>query len=375
MLLTSELEIKLWGNTVKYYNDLGYKGKHGDIITINVNDLPKHSDKIVKVKCDYCNTAIKDMKYSTYVKSLKNIPKYACKECMYQKLKEVNQLLYGVDNYGQTQEYAEKIREVSLKKYGVNHYASLGSVKDKREKTTYERYHVKNYSKTDECRKKIKETSMFRYNVENPSQSQDIKTKTMETNICKYGVPWTMQNQKIREKANITLCENGNQKTSLQQLYLHFLYGGELNHPIKYYSADICFQKEKIDFEYDGGFHNGRVKLGRLSQEEFDQKELIRDKIIKREGYKIMRLISRRDYLPSDEILLQLFSHSKEYFSATNHTWITWDIDNSKMINAENKDSNGVFFDYGKLRRIKKDELPLISKEEIENLDSHNSCA
>jgi hypothetical protein len=49
-----------------------------------------------------------------------------------------------------------------------------------------------------------------------------------------------MQSPEVRAKANETLCKNGTQKTSKQQLYLHSLYGGKINYAISYYAADIC---------------------------------------------------------------------------------------------------------------------------------------
>ena len=149
------------------------------------------------------------------------------------------------------------------------------------------------------------------------------------------------------------MYKNNTQKTSKQQFYLHNLYGGELNYPIKYYDVDICLLDEKIAIEYDGSGHELNVKLGRMTQEEFNQKETIRNIIIKKEGYKQIRIISSKDLLPSDKILLKMLSIAKEYFNTTSHTWVNFDIDNSRIINAENKDINGVFINYGELRKIK----------------------
>ena len=77
------------------------------------------------------------------------------------------------------------------------------------------------------------------------------------------------------------------------------------------------------------------------------------DKIIKSEGYKIIRLISDKTLLPSDSILLQILSLSREYFlKYPNHTWINFDMDASMIRNAEQK--NGVFFDFGDLHKVTK---------------------
>ena len=98
------------------------------------------------------------------------------------------------------------------------------------------------------------------------------------------------------------------------------------------------------------------VKLGAYSQEEFNQRQIVRDNIVKREGYKIIRIISNKDKLPSDEILLQMLKDAKQYFKDyPSHSWFEFDIDNQIIRNAEHKDGSPYF--YGELRKIKKDNL------------------
>lgn len=199
-------------------------------------------------------------------------------------------------------------------------------------------------------------TCVANYGVEAPAKSEEIRKRMRETSLRKYGYSNPMQSLNVQSKVNETLCKNGTQKTSKQQLYLHSLYGGELNFFIKYYATDICFPEEKIVLEYDGGFHDGRVKLGRLTQEEFDQKELVRDKIIKLEGYRIIRIKSDSDLLPSDPILLQMLNDARNYFSLyPQHSWIEYNIDTSTVHNAENK--QGISYNYGELRIIKDSNL------------------
>lgn len=305
MILTKEVNVKLWSRHVKHYLNLGYVGKHGDIIVVKIEDLPKQSKIKVSVQCDYCGT-VKSIYYADYLRSVEKYGLYSCNKCLHYKTEKTNLYKYGVPNY----------------------------------------------SSTLDCREKVRNSFLERYSVDNCAKAFEVKQKTRDTNIRKYGVPSTMQSPEVREKANETLCKNGTQKTSQQQLYLSSLYGGELNYAVSYYAVDICFPEEKFIIEYDGGGHNLRVVLGRLTQEEFDKKEIIRDKVIKREGYKQMRIISSKDLLPYDEVLLRMLSDAKAYFfEYPNHSWITYDIDNSIMRNAENKD--GTLYDFGKLRRIK----------------------
>ena len=81
-----------------------------------------------------------------------------------------------------------------------------------------------------------------------------------------------------------------------------------------------------------------------------DQKELIRDKVIKSEGYKIVRIKSDTDYLPQDVVLFQMLNEAKYYFATTNHTWQTYDIDKSMLFNAMHK--QGIPYNFGSLRKI-----------------------
>ena len=200
------------------------------------------------------------------------------------------------------------------------------------------------------------ESCIDKYGIAIPSKSEEIKEKTRLTNLKRYGVPYTQQSLEVRAKANETLCKNGTQKTSKQQLYLYSIFGGEINYPISYYAADICFPEEKLIIEYDGGGHDLRVTLGRLTQEEFDQKEIIRHNILKREGYNRINIVSITDKLPSDQILLQMLSDARSYFSEyPHHSWIEFNIDTSTVCNAENQ--QGIPYQFGTLRTIKDSDL------------------
>lgn len=305
-ILTKEVEVIPVGKMVKYYLDLGYNAKYRQPLAVRVEDLPINSHAKLEVLCDMCRSETMIVSYDTYNRVVKNTGSYVCKNCTNKK-REIN----------------------NIAKYGV-----------------------KNPFMLDEFRGKHKETVLIRYGAENVMNVPEIKEKLRQTNLEKYGTLCTLQVPEIREKVLQSYYRNQTQKVSKQQLYLHNLYGGEINYPVKYYAADICFPEEKLVIEYDGGGHDLRVTLGVLTQEEFEQKEIMRNNIIKREGYKQMRIISSKDKLPSDTVLLQMLSHTKEYFSKyPQHSWIEFNIDTSTVRNAEQKD--GVFFNYGELRKIK----------------------
>lgn len=350
-ILTKEVNVKVNSKTIKYYESLGYKipmkkasynvrkttGKEyvydfSKTFIVKIDDLQKNSDIKIEVLCDYCHKEIFTMTYYQYTQRTKEINKISCKnkECYTQKAKEVSLLRYGVDNYAKTKECHEKMELTMMKLYGV-----------------------KNPLQSLEIKEKSKQTCNERYGVEYALQSEDVKEKRRNTLFEHYGVNVPAKNSEIRRKISETMYKNSSQKTSRQQIYLHNLYGGELNYPIEYYDVDICLLDDKIVIEYDGSGHNLNVKLGKITEEEFNQREIIRYNVINRKGYKQMRIISLRDKLPSDNVLLQILSIAREYFNTTHHHWINFDIDNSKIINSENKDTNGIFFDYGKLHAIK----------------------
>ena len=222
---------------------------------------------------------------------------------------------------------------------------------------------IKKFEKFACCKCKSihqKTTCVANYGVDAPAKSKKVRERMAQTSLQKYGCSNPMQSLEVRAKVNESLCKNGNQKTSKQQRYLHSLLGGELNYFAKYYAIDICFPEEKIALEYDGKGHDLRVTLGRLTQEEFDRKELIRDRVIKSEGYKIIRIKSNSDKLPSDTILFQMLTDARSYFSAyPSHSWIEFSIDTSTVRNAENP--NGIPYSFGTLRTIKDSDISAIA--------------
>lgn len=352
MLLTKEVEIKLNNNTISHYHNLGYKGKAGDLILVDVNHLTKGSHFKVDVLCDYCNEVIITIPYYNYINELKCIDKIACKNCKGKKQKDCTMKKYGVTNTSQLQEVKDKIKNTNLEKYGIDNYAKTKECKEKMKSTCEEKY-GKNYKQLfiEKSRLTFYEKTGFSH----ASKSPDVKEKKKNSFLKKYGVCSPSQAVEIREKITQSFYKNSSQKASTQQCYICNLYDGILNYPVSYYNADIYLPDYNLICEFDGGGHNLNVIAGRETQEEFNQKEIIRNNVIKREGYKQMRIISTTDKLPSDKILLQMLEHTKEYFSNyPEHSWIEFNIDTSSIRNAEQKE--GVFFDYGELRCIKKEE-------------------
>ena len=314
-----KIKVNITNKNAKYYANLGYevpkrKNKRGTMsydttksILVDIDDLPLQANYDVDCTCDYCKKEMKIV-YSDYTNKVKNgtVHKIACVNCRIKKVAESNMIKYNQPYVFTVDEVKEKIAATLQEKYGVN----------------------------------------------KPAQNKDILNKISNTVQERYGVPYISLSKELREKATKTYYKHGSQNTSSQQVYINKLFKGILNYPCSNFNLDICLPKEKIDIEYNGGGHDLIVKTGRINQEEFNQKEIIRNNIIKRVGYKQITIISSKDFLPSDEILLKMLEQAKQYFNTTNHTWVEYNIDTSLMRNAENKE--GVFFDFGELRKIKK---------------------
>lgn len=398
MLLTKEVEVKVHTKTVEYYKSFGYDipmrkattsvyrrtGKEfvydlGNTFIVKVEDLPRHSKEKVLVQCDMCKKKKMQVSYYNYIKVIEKSGNYVCKDCGHIKQKNTIEQRYNVQNISQLDAVKEKKIETLLLHYGVEYPSQSPEIRKKQINSLIEHYGVDSPLKNQELMNRAIATNLERYGVPYASQNDSIKEKKKSTMTERYGFPYSSQSPELREKAICTwrknlgvdspcespmvrekqaqsLYKHSTQKCSKQQLYLFELYKineeCELNFPISRYNADIYLQQRNIVVEYDGGGHKLSVITGQCTENEYLQKEIVRNNVIKQNSYKQMRIISSKDKLPSDEILLQMLSQAKQYFSDyPEHSWIEFNIDTSTVRNAEHKD--GVFFNYGELRRVK----------------------
>lgn len=390
-ILTKKVEVRVNPRNVGYYEDLGYKipkkrateinqKKHkkefvcdfDKMITVKVEDLPDGSNVNVEVLCDFCKKNKVVVPYYRYIMAIKNHGNYSCKECVPKKIRQVTQEKYGVSNVAQLESSKEKAIQTSLERYNVPYYGQTEECHEKMRDTTKNRYGVEHYSQTKEYKEKFHNTCIERYGesyreqfVEKSlntfrektgydfiSQSPEVKEKIKQSCLDKFGYEYSLQSPEVREKITQTLYINSSQKASRQQCYINNLYQGILNFPIKYYNVDIYLPNDNFVIEYDGGGHMLNVVTGRETMEEYTQKEIIRNNVIKREGYKQIKIVSYDDKLPRDQIMLQMLSDARKYFSQyPNHSWVEFNIDTSSIRNAEHKE--GAPYNYGELRKIK----------------------
>lgn len=84
----------------------------------------------------------------------------------------------------------------------------LACAADRAASTCMELYGVSNYGETEECKEQFVKWSLEKYNCENPFQNEDIKKKSKETCLEKYNVEFIMQNPEFKQKAESTLLSN-----------------------------------------------------------------------------------------------------------------------------------------------------------------------
>jgi very-short-patch-repair endonuclease len=240
-----------------------------------------------------------------------------------EKYKNTCQERYGVDNVFQSEDIKKKSEETCLKKYGVRIASQSEQIKNKKKKTMLNRYGVEYYSQSQKSKDNYKKMCQEKYGVDNLFQLEEIKEKSIKTCLKKYGVQHAINNKKIREKTeqtnlkrygvkNVfeskeiqekitqTYYKNGICPTSSQQIEINNMlknqgYNTVLNYPVSSVNLDIAIfiDNIKIDVEYDGWYWH--------KDEQHDRR---RDEFLKSQGWKVLRIKSRR-MVPKLEILLE----------------------------------------------------------------------
>lgn len=330
---------------IRHYRDKGYDFVVGDTIKVRVTDLPHASRKEVMFICDYCGeefTMVLKNRNNNMKKKI--IKKDSCKECSCKNKEATNLIKYGADNPNKVESIKEKTKMTNIKKYGVENVFQNEDIKKKIRENNMEKYGVEYYSQTQGCRlavsnkwksfsdekrlsitSKTKKTTLQRYGVDSYTKTDEYIEKTKKTNRERYGVDFSLQSKEVRDKAYQTFVKNGSMPCSIQQKHLHNVLGGELNYFNNRCFLDIAFPAEMIYIEYDGGGHDLDVKLGKLSKEEFERKEMKRYFALKNEGWKSIKIKSGSDMLPTDEELSRLIYKSKNILR--DYNWVEINLD------------------------------------------------
>lgn len=258
---------------------------YGDDLEVAYDDALSHAT--IEVVCDYCGKTI-FQQLKTYVnnKDRSTIKRDACENCWHLKMKETMILKYGVDNASNNLDSVEKRNKTFL---GI-------------------------------------------YKTENSPKLKEITEKTRKTNLERYGYEHSTQipgeaNRRI-ELACQTMYKRGNGACSYQQKYIHDIVGGELNYPVKTLKLDIAFPDKMVYIEYEGSGHNLQVVLGNKTAEEFAKIERNRYYVLKNKGWKMIRIISSKDRLPTKKQLHYYILMAFGKFKYYGHNYFEINIDN-----------------------------------------------
>lgn len=349
-VLSEYVDVKINHRNIKYYQDLGYECTKGEICKIHYLDTKMSKDILIHCKCDYCGREFDKTSDNFHTMRQKDCSEIIC--CNSNKCQKL------------------KREDVMFKRYGVRNNGSLESTKEKRKATIMHKYGVDNAMKSKEIQKKAKATIQEKYGVDNVMQNESIKNKFIDSMKKKYGVEWAMQAESVQNKRDDTFAEKYGCTMRKREGLPVFYENPEIRHKIintlkeRYgvetslafansrmisdterhiaglldvntsvvigkYVVDMQLQSDtSILIEYDGSGHELKRKF--YSDEYFEQYESKREKYILNNGYKLIRLISHTDILPSDNDILNIINQAINYLKDKN--LYKYDLDKMQQI-------------------------------------------
>lgn len=302
-----------WTQTAqKYFGDLGYSLKKGETIYVSPEELPKGSHRIVTAVCDCCGKEIQ-IQYKQYLMRInKHEGQYYCKECFgksekaqqakQKKSKNTCLKKYGTDNPMKDIKVQKHLNETLKERYGTENLMELSEIKQKIRETCLNKYGVENVLALQENQIKSKKAIQEKYGVKKAFQSKDIREKAKESSRLKYGVDYALQNEEIRKQAQEALTKSGKVPVSKPQRAIFDLLQKHykncyLNYPESLLSLDcaVFLDNVKIDIEYDGWYWHQN-----------QQKDIKRDRVVQKRGYKVLRIKGSSDIPKEEELLSQI---------------------------------------------------------------------
>lgn len=345
MILTKSVVVNWSGRNKNHYVDLGYTfTKMNDPVEVLVSDLSSGSNVCVELLCDYCQEVIINKPYGDYLKSHATVTKDCCKKCQPKKTVESNLVQYGVEYTVYLPEVLEKRNTTNTERYGGNAPSCDPIIHAKIKQKSLDKYGYTSPSKNAELKAKTAQTNLERYGHTCSLSNPEVMDKARSTLKSKYGVTNSMQIDEVKTKARLSMYKNGTAPSSRQQRYIHNIIGGELNYPVSRVSLDIAFPEERIYVECDFSGHWLQVQLGKVTQEEMDEKEKRRHQWLSRRGWREMRIVSRSDKVPHADIVLSMMSIAREHF-AKGRSWIMFMLDENCITSSEGSTP----MDYGNL--------------------------
>lgn len=177
--------------------------------------------------------------------------------------------------------------------------------------------------------------------------------KIKHSNVETYGVENCGELDFVKDK--IALSMSGSTvRTSQQQRYIKELMDKNYDCMLNYndgettynFNLDIAIPNRNIYLEYDGSGHWLNIKFENISEDEFFRRELVRYNMLKTNNWKMIKIISRNDKFPTDEVLSNLINNGIDLLD--NNTSVIYDIDNSYVKYNGNKYN----YNFGELKRF-----------------------
>ena len=283
MLLSKTAKVVVSSNTFQYYKSKGYEFEHTrEVIEVDVEDLLPKANTTVEVKCNLCGKVF-TRKWGSRLQNQE--PDHdTCYECLVEYKRRRHKEKHGVDFPFQRKE----------------------------------------------VRRKVVETNMERYGYENPNQIPEIKEKIRQTNLERYGAEKPTQNPDVVAKVIQTKFERGTQESSKTQRFICDCVNGKLNYPLYNMSLDVALVEDKIDIEYNGRGHDMVVRVGGMTQEEFENKENNRRHKVINSGWKLIEICVPKDQEVTSEWVKEFVNNCKEIFNITNINYITININTNE---------------------------------------------
>lgn len=322
-----KIKVLCRGSNKELFLSKHYPWKYNEYIEVNAEDLPHGSHSRTIILCDHCHQD--DDSYETEVCSYykchdENMGDFGPK-CRHIKSEQTCYNHYGVKhplqspellqksqntlykNYSvkytlRSSEILQRFKKTNLEKLGVEYPMQSEEVKNKSKYTNLEKLGVEYPMQSELVREKSKKTNLDKYGVEYSNQSSLVRDKTIQTNLLRYGVKNPLMNPDIRRKAmqsfllkdKITSIPQERCAELLKDIYSDKVICDVLENN---FCLDFVLNINgcKIDIEYDGWYWH-HDKISRL-------RDLKRDKVLQKLGYKTLRIRSAYQIPEKDQII------------------------------------------------------------------------
>ena len=244
MIKNKYIKVKLSSSNIERLLNLGYIGKCGDIIEIDIKDLSDGCQMKIDVICDKCGNEY-NIIYAKYIKNVKRNGFYNCKECGMVVRKENMKN----NNLSLNEENQKKKKETFIKKYGVDNPSKSEIIKNKKKETCLKNYGVESPLKSKQVREKRNKTVKERYDVDFIPQSKNIREKIMNTVFNNFGVKNVSQSFIIKNKKEQTCLKNWGVNNHMKNSDFFKKYMEKIFKYNKYKNTDLFYQASyELDF-------------------------------------------------------------------------------------------------------------------------------